>query len=149
MTTKYTDLRRPRVNRDGSRTAEVALLGLNGFVVLAAAELAGEVELLVETTDVITGCPRCGVVAEPHGRRPVSVRDLPLAGRPTVLVWSKRLWRCLQPWCAQRSWSEASEATGPRRFSPSGPGPGGCAGSARTARRSPPSPGSSGSAGTP
>ncbi len=60
MTTKYTDLRRPRVNRDGSRTAEVALLGLDGFVVLAAAELAGEVELLVETTDVVTGCPRCG-----------------------------------------------------------------------------------------
>ena len=102
------------MTRDGSRTAEVALLGLDGFVVLAAAELAGEVELLVETTESVSGCPRCGVLAEPHGRRPVSVRDLPLAGRPTVLVWSKRLWRCLEPRCAQRTWSEASEAIAPR-----------------------------------
>ena len=102
------------MNSDGSRTPEVALLGLDGFVVLAAAELAGEVELLVETTEVITGCPRCGVLAELHGRRPVSVRDLPLAGRPTVLVWSKRLWRCLEPRCAQRTWSEGSEAIAPR-----------------------------------
>ena len=106
MTTKYTDLRRPRVSRDGSRTAEVALLGLDGFVVLAAAELVGEVELLVETTESVSGCPRCGVLAEPHGRRSVSVRDLPLAGRPTVLVWSKRLWRCLERRCGQRTWSE-------------------------------------------
>ena len=102
------------MNREGSRTPDVALLGLDGFVVLAAAELAGEVELLVETTGAVTGCPRCGVVAEPHGRRPVSVRDLPLAGRPTVLVWSKRLWRCLEPRCGQRTWSEASEAIAPR-----------------------------------
>ena len=102
------------MNREGSRTPDVALLGLDGFVVLAAAELAGEVELLVETTGAVTGCPRCGVVAEPHGRRPVSVRDLPLAGRPTVLVWSKRLWRCLEPRCAQRTWSEASGAIAPR-----------------------------------
>ena len=98
----------------GSATPSVALLGLDGFVVLAAAEVAGEVELLVETTAMGTGCPRCGVVAEPHGRRPVTVRDLPLAGRPTVLVWSKRLWRCLEPRCAQRTWSETSEAIRPR-----------------------------------
>ena len=79
------------MNEHGSRAAAVTLLGLDGFVVLAAAELVGEVELLVETTETVTGCPRCGVVAEPHGRRPVSVRDLPIGGRVTVLAWSKRL----------------------------------------------------------
>jgi hypothetical protein len=38
-------------------------------VVPAAAEVAGEVELLVETTETVGGCPWCGVVAKPHGRR--------------------------------------------------------------------------------
>jgi hypothetical protein len=40
---------------------------LDGFLVLAAVEVTGEVELLVETTATVTGCPRCRVVAEPHG----------------------------------------------------------------------------------
>ena len=88
----------------------VALLGLDGFVVLSAVEVAGEVEVLVETTESVTGCPRCGVVAEPHGRRPVTVRDLPIAGRPSVLVWAKRLWRCQEPLCQQRTWSETHPA---------------------------------------
>lgn len=91
---------------DGSGRASAVLLGLPDFVVLAAGEVAGEVELLVETTATVTGCRRCGVVAEPHGRRPVLVRDLPAAGRPVVLVWAKRLWRCPKPRCRQRTWSE-------------------------------------------
>ena len=58
-------------------TAAVAL-GLPRFVVLAAGEYAGELELLVETTESVTGCPRCGVVATLHDRKPRWVRDLPL-----------------------------------------------------------------------
>ncbi len=50
-------------------TGSVAL-GLPEFVVLAAGEYAGEVELLVETTESVTGCPRCGVVATLHDRKP-------------------------------------------------------------------------------
>lgn len=42
-------MRRPRGTETVNHTPEVALLGLKGFVVLAAAELVGEVELLVET----------------------------------------------------------------------------------------------------
>src|SRR5664280_853345 len=34
-----------------------AALGLPGFVVLAAAEYGGELELLIETTESLTGCP--------------------------------------------------------------------------------------------
>ena len=41
-------------------------LGLPGFVVLAAGEYGGELELLVETTERVTGCPRCGTVATLH-----------------------------------------------------------------------------------
>ncbi len=70
------------------------LLGLPEFVVLSAGEVAGEVELLVETRATVTGCPGCGVVAEPHGRRPM------------LLIWSKRLWRCPERRCRQWTWSE-------------------------------------------
>jgi hypothetical protein len=49
-----------------------------------------------------------------HGRRRVNVRDLPIAGRPVVLVWAKRLWRCPEPACAMGTWSEESDAIGPR-----------------------------------
>jgi len=90
-------------------TGSVAL-GLPEFVVLAAGEYAGEVELLVETTESVTGCPRCGVVATLHDRKPRWVRDLPVGGRPVVLVWFKRVWRCVEPACGQRTWSERTVA---------------------------------------
>lgn len=93
---------------DGSRTA--VLLGLDGFDVLAAAEVAGEVELLVETTSAPTSCPGCGVLAVPKDRRAVTVRDLPVGGRPVVLVWHKRIWCCPERLCPRRSWTETSPA---------------------------------------
>jgi transposase len=91
-----------------------ATLGLPGFVVLAAAEYGGELELLTETTESETGCPRCGVLATLHDRKPRWVRDLPAGGRPVVLVWFKRVWRCDERGCAQRTWSERAEAIRPR-----------------------------------
>ena len=99
---------------DGSDRTGAVLVGLPDFMVLAAAEVAGEVELLVETTVVEVGCPGCGVIAEGNGRRPVTVRDLPVAGRRTVLIWLKRLWRCRESACAVRSWSETSAQIRPR-----------------------------------
>ena len=53
------------------------MLGLDGFEVLAAGEVGGELELLVQTTDTLTGCPGCGVVATAHGRRDHLVRRNP------------------------------------------------------------------------
>ena len=94
--------------------AATAGLGLAGFVVLAAGEYGGELELLIETTESVTGCPRCGVVAALHDRRPRWVRDLPAGGRPVTLVWFKRVWRCHEPLCPQRTWSETSPAIRPR-----------------------------------
>ena len=98
----------------GSVDAATVSLGLPGFVVLAAAEYGGELELLVETTDPVAGCPRCGVVATLHDRKPRWVRDLPVSGRPAVLVWRKRVWRCPEAACGQRTWSEPSAAIRPR-----------------------------------
>ena len=90
------------------------LLGLHGFRVLGAGEVGGELEVLVETDESVTGCRRCGAVATPHGRREHLVRDVPSAGRPMLLVWSKRLWRCAEPACLQRTWSETREEIRPR-----------------------------------
>jgi transposase len=93
-----------------------ALLGLNGFVVVAQLleEETGEWWLAVETTDERAWCPTCGVRAVGHGRRRVKVRDLPIADRPVVLVWAKRLWRCPEPACPTGTWSEESDAIAPR-----------------------------------
>jgi len=90
------------------------LLGLPGFRVLAVAEYADEVELFLETTAEETGCPLCGVLATLHDRKARQVRDLPLAGRPTVLTWSKRVWRCREPLCLQGTWSERTQAIRPK-----------------------------------
>jgi transposase len=90
------------------------MLGLPGFVVLGAGEAAGELELLVETTARRTGCPRCGALAVPQGRREHLVRDVPTHGRPVLLVWSKRIWRCRDPHCAARTWTETAGAVAPR-----------------------------------
>ena len=43
-----------------------------------------------------------------NGRRRVVVRDLPIAGVPTVLVWDKRTFRCREQLCPRSSWSETS-----------------------------------------
>ena len=84
--------------------AATRALGLPGFVVLAAAEYGGELELLIETAESVTGCPRCGVVATLHDRKPRWIRDLPAGGRPVVLVWFKRIWRCGERGCPRRTW---------------------------------------------
>jgi transposase len=52
--------------------------------------------------------------AELHGRRTVRVRDLPIGGRPVVLRWRKRIWRCGELACGVRTWTERTPAIGPR-----------------------------------
>jgi transposase len=90
------------------------LLGLDGFQVLAAEVVGGEWQLVVQTTATVVGCIGCGVRAEFHGRRTVRVRDLPIGGRPVVLAWRKRLWRCAEPACGVRTWTERPAGIAPR-----------------------------------
>src|SRR5918994_4144229 len=89
------------------------MLGLPGFVLLAVSEHDGELEQAVESTEAVTGCPVCGIVARLHDRRPTWVRDLPSGGRPGTIVWVKRVWRCPEPTCPVRTWTETSEADRP------------------------------------
>jgi transposase len=96
------------------RASASRLLDLDGFEVLAAQVVAGEWQLVVQTTATVVGCRGCGVRAELHGRRMVRVRDLPLGGRPVVLCWRKRIWRCREPACGVRTWTERAAAICPR-----------------------------------
>lgn len=92
---------------DGTGLAE-ALLGLDGFRVLAVSEAPAEVVIEVETTAVVVGCGECGTRAVAHERTTVEIRDLACFGRPARLVWRKRRWRCVDTDCATKTWTETS-----------------------------------------
>ena len=92
----------------------VAVLGMDGFVLLAAIEIDGELHQLVETEAGVVGCSGCGTRALSKGRRRTKVRDLSCGGRPVVVVWDKCLWRCPDPDRDVKSWSETSPLIGPR-----------------------------------
>jgi transposase len=102
------------VSGDATASVTAALFGLDGFVVLAAVEAGGELELLVETTADLVGCPECGAVARAKDRRPTWVRDLPIGGRPVVICWHKRIWCCPHAACPTKTWTEVHPAIAPR-----------------------------------
>jgi transposase len=101
------------VGQQGSACGSL-LLDLDGFEVVSAELVGGEWQLAVQTTATMVGCAGCGVRATPHGRRLVRVRDLPIGGRPVVLAWRKRIWRCREPACGVRTWTERVATIGPR-----------------------------------
>ncbi|MHB1988821.1 MAG: hypothetical protein ACYCSF_12710 [Acidimicrobiales bacterium] len=61
---------------DGTGLAE-AILGLDGFQVLAVDESAAEVLITIETTPRPVGCRSCGAVAEIHPNAPAGKRNAP------------------------------------------------------------------------
>jgi transposase len=65
--------------------------------------------VVVESAAAVTGCGSCGVLAASRGRRDVVLVDVPCFGRPVRLVWRKRTWRCAEPRCPARSWTEQHE----------------------------------------
>jgi transposase len=84
------------VGQHGGASGSI-LLGLDGFEVAAAEVIDDEWRLAVQTTATTVGCVACGTQARLDARRTVGVRDLPIGGRPVVLCWRKRGWRCVEP----------------------------------------------------
>ena len=88
-----------------ARTDE--LFGVEGVHVLdVTTRQDGKVVLDVETDQVLAGCAACGVVAVGHGRRVVRLHDTPSFGRPVLVRWRKRIWRCAEQACEVSTWTE-------------------------------------------
>jgi len=81
---------------------EVNVLGVDD-------EPGGPLRVHVETTATVVGCAACGTRAWLRDQRPVALVDLPAFGRPAVLVWNKRRWRCPEAVCAAKTWTEHSD----------------------------------------
>src|SRR6266542_2917714 len=52
--------------------------------------------------------------ASPHARREQLLRDVPVSGRATVLVWHRRIWRCRTVGCPQRTWTQTASLAAAR-----------------------------------
>jgi transposase len=87
-----------------------ALVGMPELIVGAQVLRDGEWLLAVETRADRAWCPSCAVRAVGHGRSRVLVRDLPIAGTPTVLVFARRRWHCREELCEVNTWSEHVDA---------------------------------------
>ena len=88
-----------------ARTDE--LFGVEGVHVLdVTTGDDGTLVLDVETDQSLAGCASCGVVAVGHGRRVVRLHDTPCFGRPVLVRWRKRIWRCAEASCPIATWTE-------------------------------------------
>ena len=82
------------------------LVGIDGFHVIAVDQQQRHLRVVIESEPATTGCRSCGVIAPSHGRRDVTLVDVPCFGRLVQLVWRKRTWRCHEPRCPVGSWTE-------------------------------------------
>ena len=90
------------------------LFDVPGMHVLTIDRQVDRVVLTVASDADVGGCPGCGVVAVGHGRRRRAVADAPCFGIPVRLVWLARLWRCREPACLVKVFTEQLELVPPR-----------------------------------
>ena len=70
--------------------------------------------LTIESGQTEAACPACGVMAVGHGRRLRVLHDAPCFARVTLLRWLVRIWRCREPLCPTRTFSETHDVASPR-----------------------------------
>lgn len=93
------------------------LLGLEGVGVASCVLDEHENPMLALVTAVRSArcCPGCGHISRhPHSWVRTRPRDLPVAGRPTRLTWTKRRWRCRNPACSRATFTESVPQIPPR-----------------------------------
>lgn len=83
------------------------LVGLPAITVIGVENDDGlPLRVHVETVAGVTGCSGCGTRGWLKDQRPVELVDLPAFGRPALLVWHKRRWRCPERSCEVGTWTE-------------------------------------------
>ena len=92
------------------------LLDLPGFRVVSVVESAGLRRVVVVQQAAEHSCPTCGglVGGRAYEVRGSRVTDLPMGPRPVQVGWRKRRYRCPQPRCPQRVFTERSGQVPPR-----------------------------------
>jgi transposase len=70
--------------------------------------------LTVESDQVSAACPSCGVLASSHGRRVRVLHDAPCFARVTLVRWLVRIWRCREPSCITKTFTETHDLAPPR-----------------------------------
>ena len=75
------------------------LVGLEDFHQMSVARTPDALVLDVESCNQLAGCPRCGVIAQGHGRMVVEVIDAPWSRVPVRIRWHKRRWICREHAC--------------------------------------------------
>ncbi|MBA2638389.1 MAG: transposase [Nocardioidaceae bacterium] len=93
------------------------LYDLPGFVVVSCAGTTSTDRRVVVMQAVDEhACPRCGVLVDgkPYDVRESRIKDLPVGHRAPRVVWRKRRYRCPEPRCSQRVFTERSVQVPPR-----------------------------------
>lgn len=88
------------------------LIGLDGVEIVGVDPELSEVH--IRMTSPAPVCVMCGTEASVKQYRRVRYVDLPSFGRPIILVWCKRRWRCPNRMCEIRSWTEHDQAIADR-----------------------------------
>jgi transposase len=89
------------------------LLGIEGLAVqrVELEERGARVAHLVTAEESAAACPSCGVVSTSvRGHAVTHPRDLPYGEAPVRLAWHKRRWRCREPQCPRKSFTESLPA---------------------------------------
>ena len=87
------------------------LVGLPDINVLGVEDEPTEpLRVHIETEPGVVGCAGCGTRAWLKDQRPATLVDLAAFGRPAVLVWHKRRWRCPDRSCETGTFTEQCTA---------------------------------------
>ena len=83
------------------------MLGLKGALVLDVSEEESGLWIEIELDAAEVSCPVCGRPPTVTGSEVVEEQGAPVFGRPSVLSWRLRRWRCSDPACAGGEWLES------------------------------------------